>query len=135
MGAMIVLIEPYAVHAKLFSEVIRMAGHHSVTATTGREGLAIVEATHPELIILDVVLPDRDGRDIILDIRQGERTAAIPILVITAADELNTEWECLAFGATAFLSKPVRIAELIKHITDTINVEKLSDLPVATDIT
>lgn len=129
MVAIVVLIEPYSVHATLFSEVIRMAGHQSVIATTGQEGLAVAAASLPDLVILDIVLPDCDGRDIILGMRRNAKTAAIPIMVITAADELNTELECLAFGATAFVSKPVRIADLVRHIRDIIPVEVLSEFP------
>jgi DNA-binding response OmpR family regulator len=123
MVALVVLIEPYSLHAKLFTDVVRMAGHHCVTALTGREGLAIAVAVRPELVILDLVLPDCDGRDIILELRHDERTATVPIMVLTAADGPNNEFECFAFGATAFLSKPIHIADLRKQIDDTLMVE------------
>lgn len=129
MGAMVVLIEPYPLHAKLFSDVVRMAGHHCVTAFSGREGLAISAAAHPELVVLDIVLPDCDGRDLILDLRRNKRTADIPIMVLTAADDVIYESECRAFGATAFLSKPIHLSEFrdsIESLVGTVTSRQIS---------
>lgn len=125
MGAMVVLIEPNPLHAKLFSDFIRLSGHHCVTALSGREGRAITAAALPELVILDLVLPDCDGRDLILDMRRDAITADIPIMVLTAADDLKNEHECRAFGATAFLSKPVQLADLRNSIESSIGVAVL----------
>lgn len=122
MSAMVVLIEPYPLHAKLFSDFIRMAGLDCVTAVSGREGYAITAAAHPELVILDLILPDCDGRDLILDMRRDRRTADIPIMVLTAADDIKNECECRAFGATSFLSKPIRLTDLQGHIESALSV-------------
>lgn len=122
MGAMVVLIEPNPLHAKLFSDFIRITGCHCVTAPSGKEGHAITSAAHPELVILDLVLPDCDGRDLILAMRRDKRTADIPIIVLTAADDLTVESECCAFGAKAFLSKPVHLSVLRDSIESLIGV-------------
>lgn len=123
MSSVVVLIEPNPLHAKLFSDLIRFAGYHCITALSGREGSAITSATQPELVILDIVLPDCDGRDIILNIRRNERTANIPIVVLTAADDIQNEYECRAIGATAFVSKPVHLSELRDQIEIAISVK------------
>lgn len=122
MRAVVILIEPNPMHAKLFSDLIRVAGHHCVTALSGREGKAITAAARPELVILDLVLPDCDGRDLIMEMRRDERTAEIPIMVLTAADDIRNECECRAFGATAFVSKPVHLSELRDQIESAISV-------------
>lgn len=116
MDPVVVLIEPNPLHAMLFSEFIQMSGHRCVTAPSGQEGFAITAAERPKLVILDIVLPDCDGRDLILDMRRDTRTADIAIMVLTAVDDLTVESECRAFGAEAFLSKPLHLSVLLDSI-------------------
>ena len=123
MDAVILLIEPHPLHAKLFSDVIRMHGFSCVTSSTGREGIAIATCALPQLVILDLVLPDFDGRDVIHLIRKETRTAAIPIIVLTAADGPQNKYDCAVSGATAFIGKPVRLTEFRKQIENALNLE------------
>ena len=66
-----------------------------------------VLAAHPiDLVILDLILPDRDGRDLLLQLREDPLTAAVPVVVLSARAGTLTRTECLAVGASEFLEKP-----------------------------
>jgi DNA-binding response OmpR family regulator len=117
MASLVLIIEDQPLHAKFFSEVLRTAGLACVTAMTGREGLDVATATLPELIIVDLRLPDRPGQEIIADLRRCPQNGGVPIIAITAAPEREYEILSVAAGADVFLTKPVRLARLNNEVT------------------
>jgi two-component system cell cycle response regulator DivK len=116
MAALVLIIEDQPLHAELFVEVLRAAGLSCVTAMTGREGLAVASATSPELIIVDILLPDRPGHEIIAELRRRPRSRGVPIIAITAAADREIEELSVAAGADVFLTKPVRLARLTTEV-------------------
>ncbi|SEN43268.1 putative two-component system response regulator/two-component system, cell cycle response regulator DivK [Sphingomonas gellani] len=111
MAALALIVEDQPLHARLFVELLKGEGILSATALRGREGLAMAAATEPDLIIVDVLLPDIDGRDVIAHLRRHPQTAETPILAITASTERGVEDACLAAGASKFLCKPVKVKD------------------------
>jgi two-component system cell cycle response regulator DivK len=124
MTSLVLLIEDQPLHAKLFTEVLRAAGLICVTAMNGRDGLAVATATSPELIIVDILLPDRPGHEIIAELRRSSRNTAVPIIAITAAPEREIETLSLAAGADVFLTKPVRLARLKTEVMGLLDQSK-----------
>jgi DNA-binding response OmpR family regulator len=117
MASFVLIIEDQPLHAKFFAEVLRMAGLTSVTALTGRDGLAVATATAPELIIVDLRLPDRPGHEIIAELRRCPNHGAVPIIALTAATEREFETLSMSAGADVFLTKPVRLSRLNTEVT------------------
>ena len=77
--------------------------HLAATATRAEELLA----AHPiDIVLLDLILPDRDGRDLLLQLREDPETAGLPVMVLSARAGAVTRAECLAVGASEFLEKP-----------------------------
>lgn len=89
----------------------------AMEAENGSEGLALVSAHHPEVIVLDLGLPDRDGVDLIKEIRTWNET---PIIILSA--EGNEDRKVLAFeaGADDYVTKPFGIAELVARLRTTV---------------
>jgi two-component system cell cycle response regulator DivK len=112
MQSLVLIIEDQPLHAKFFAEVFRGAGLASVTALTGNDGLVAARANSPELIIVDLCLPDRPGHEVIAELRRCPKNYGVPIIAITAATERESETLSLAAGADVFLTKPVRVARL-----------------------
>ena len=79
-------------------------------ARAGKEGLAQASSRNPDLILLDLGLPDRDGIDVIRDIR---RWSQIPILIISARDREEDKIEALDAGADDYVSKPFKPGEVL----------------------
>lgn len=114
MNPLVLIIEDYALHAKLMADALVVAGISPVTAPTGHEGLALAKATGPELIIVDLHLPDSRGTDVIAKLRQCPDNGAVPIIAITASVDHNLEKLSVSAGANIFLRKPIRL-ERLRH--------------------
>lgn len=88
-------------------------GYAPLLATTGKEGLALATTALPSVLILDLGLPDMDGKDIIRHVREWSQ---MPILVLSARDREQEKVECLEAGADDYLTKPFGVAELLARL-------------------
>jgi two-component system KDP operon response regulator KdpE len=82
---------------------LRLAGYTVYTATTGTEGLRLADTQSPELVLLDLGLPDIDGLEVL---RQLRRRADMPVIIITARDDEESMVAGLNLGADDYLTKP-----------------------------
>ncbi len=102
------------------TELIAMAlgfnGFEVERAATGRAALAAVEASRPDLILLDVMLPDLDGFEVARRLRQGRRGTTVPIIFLTAKDTTADKVEGLRLGVDDYVTKPFSIEELIERV-------------------
>jgi two-component system cell cycle response regulator DivK len=117
-GAHILLVEDNEKNMKLFRDVLRAAGYETLEATTGGRAVELAIAHEPDLVLMDVQLPDLDGVEALGRLRADERTASIPVLALTAQAMLGDRERFLAAGFDGYVSKPVDIVALV----DTVNV-------------
>ena len=92
--------------------VLEQEGYEVRSATTGRDGLAEMTRERPDLVILDLMLPDVSGYEVCQQARRDPALADTPILVLTARAQEAERQRGLAVGATEYLTKPFRVAEL-----------------------
>ena len=92
---------------EVFRTILEHAGHRVVEASNGEEGLSMVRANRPDLILLDLGLPGLDGRAVAEALKADPRTASVPIIVVTAATGGDTRSWALHTGCNAILEKPV----------------------------
>jgi len=92
---------------------LRAAGHNVVTASDAREALRALAAEKPDVLILDLGLPDRSGFEVISEIRAHSQ---VPIIVLSARDDERSKVEALDLGADDYVGKPFGIAELTARI-------------------
>src|SRR5882672_5550164 len=83
-----------------------------LVAHTGAQGMAVLESQEVSLIILDLILPDADGRNLLVKIREKLTTATTPVLVVSFKSAAQTRIECMALGADGFLEKPISPEQL-----------------------
>jgi DNA-binding response OmpR family regulator len=81
-------------------------------AVDGFDGLARARAHHPDAIVLDVMMPGRDGLDVLRELRGDEHLSAVPVVLLTARAGRSAESEGWSAGATAYLTKPFTAAAL-----------------------
>ena len=103
------------------TELVAMAlgfnGFDVERAATGRAALAAVEKRRPDLIVLDVMLPDLDGFDVARRLRQGETGGTrIPVIFLTARDATADKVEGLRLGVDDYVTKPFSIEELVERV-------------------
>jgi DNA-binding response OmpR family regulator len=106
---------------------VRLTQHHHevVVASTGSQGLRLAASAQPDLIILDLMLPDMDGIDVCKRLRVDSRTSRIPIIMLTAKSTDKDEIIGLEMGADDYMTKPfdfdvlqTRIKTIFRRVTD-----------------
>ena len=88
-------------------------GYELALASNGREALELATRDLPELIILDVVLPDMGGLAVLRQLKHAEKTKGIPVIVLTNLSQRTTQLEATASGAEIFLNKPFTETQLL----------------------
>jgi two-component system, cell cycle response regulator DivK len=112
-GERILVVEDNALNMKLFRDVLLATGYDTLEATTGGEAIELAAEGAPDLVLMDVQLPDFDGVDALHRLRADPRTAAIPVLAVTAQAMQGDRERFLAAGFDGYLSKPVNVRTLI----------------------
>ncbi len=104
---------------EMLSSIFRRAGYNDLlTASSGAEALAIWRAQHPDMVVLDVMMPDMDGFSVLKEIR---RTSRVPVLMLTARGEAEDRVEGLENGADDYLAKPFLPKELLLRVGAILN--------------
>jgi DNA-binding response OmpR family regulator len=116
MTTTILLIEDHSDVAEVLDLVLRYAGYEVIIATDGASGLMVARSGVPDLIILDLILPDLNGMLLIEQLKLGAATAAIPVLILTAASDQSTQQSALEAGCDAFIAKPFDIDHLLQQV-------------------
>ena len=95
---------------------LELQGHEVIRVTNGKQGLNIAASQVPDLILLDITLPDMDGFAAARQIRQSPKTQSIPILATTGRASYKDQEECLQNGCNDYLSKPYTHKQLVSRI-------------------
>jgi putative two-component system response regulator len=106
---------------------LRREGYDVVTAANGREALEQVEQEQPDLILLDVTMPELDGFEVCQRLKEDERTALIPITMLTGLDDREHRTRGIEAGADDFLSKPFEQSILRARIRSQLRLKRLTD--------
>ena len=103
---------------ELLSATLRFAGFTVRSAATGAEALLSAAAEPPDLVLLDVMLPDMDGFEVVRRLREQPRPAGghVPVLFLTARDQTSDKVTGLTLGADDYVTKPFDLHELIARI-------------------
>ena len=92
-------------------------GHRVIQARDGAEALASLERDQVDLLVLDLVMPNIDGFEVLARLKAIGRAAALPIVVVSGTDRSTTELQALRLGANVYLTKPVAAAALTEEVT------------------
>ncbi len=121
MSARILIVDDNALNLELAADVLEMEGFEVRTAASGAEGIALAEQWRPDLVLMDLRMPEMSGLDALQVLREREATRDIPVAVLTASAMKGDEERLLNSGFTAYLSKPIdpatfgaRVAELLE---------------------
>jgi pilus assembly protein CpaE len=112
MSLRILAVDDNLVNLKVVSVTLQSAGYQVITATSGREALTLAEKDLPDLIILDITMPEMDGYEVAQRLRSNPLTGKIPIMMLTAHDTLEEKIKGFESGADEYLTKPFQPAEL-----------------------
>jgi len=122
MDKKILIIEDDVILREVLSDFLVKEGFTVVTASNGEEGVNQAKKKKPDLIILDIILPKKDGFEVIKDLKKDEKTEKIFIVLLTNLESLNDIEKALNLGATTYLIKSdYSLEEVVKKIKDILN--------------
>ncbi len=110
----ILLIEDDAAIARTIERGLGAHGHQILHAETSEDGLLFLATEPVDMVLLDIMLPDRDGHETLADIRRRRRD--LPVVMLTARDDLGSKVDALEGGADDYLTKPFAFEELQARI-------------------
>lgn len=113
MAKSILIVEDNELNMKLFCEVLESLGHNSVPARDGTTALALAREHHPDLILMDMQLPDISGLEVTQRIKNDISLQHIPIIAVTAFAMKGDEERILAGGCDAYIPKPIQMKEFL----------------------
>ncbi len=112
----ILVVEDNEKNMKLVRDVLQATGYRTLEATTGGQAVDLAIEHGPDLVLMDIRLPDMDGLKALGRLRADERTASIPVLAVTAQAMQGDRERFLAAGFDDYVSKPVNIVGLVATV-------------------
>ena len=112
-GEHVLVVEDNEKNMKLFRDVLQAKGYRTLEATTGAQAVELATAHLPDLVLMDIQLPDIDGVEALGRLRADTQTASIPVLALTAQAMEGDRERFLAAGFDGYISKPVNVVGLI----------------------
>ena len=128
--ATVLVVDDLASNRKLLEAVLTPRGFTVVPAASGQEALAILADRLPDVVLLDVLMPELDGYDTVRRIRADARTAFLPVVMVTASGE-QERLRALEAGADDFVTKPFDQAELLARVRSLVRVKRYHDTVTA----
>ena len=106
---LVLIVDDNEKNVKLARDVLRYAGFRTLEAGTGGDGLTLAAEHQPDVILMDIRLPDMDGRDAVRRLKEEARTADIPVVALTSFAMRGDRERFLAAGFDGYLEKPISV--------------------------
>ena len=125
--ARILIVDDQPLNLKLLADSLGSQGYETRTANSGREALESIDANAPDLVLLDVVMPEMNGYEVCHAIRARPETQILPVIMVTALDPHEERIKGLEAGADDFLTKPINQPELLARVRSLLRIKSLYD--------
>jgi adenylate cyclase len=123
---LILVVDDLAPNVRLLEAVLSPKGFRVATASSGAEALDVLGKEHPDLVLLDILMPGMDGYEVCRRIREDPGTAFLPVIMITASGE-EEKIRAIESGADDFVNKPFDQAELLARVRSLVRVKRYHD--------
>ncbi len=127
-NASILIVDDTPKNIQLLGTVLKETGYRVIVATNGNSALNILEKTKPDLILLDVMMPELSGFDTIKKIKENENIKNIPVIFLTAKAEPDDVLEGFKLGAVDYITKPFHASELLARVKTHLELKINKDL-------
>ncbi len=124
----IVIIDDEKELVNTIKEFLEQRGFEVISAFGGKKGLEVVKQEKPDLVILDIAMPDMDGRDVLINLKKDEEMKDIPVLMLSGRGGQFDEEYGMELGAEQYVAKPYRGEALLEQIKKVLSGEK-KDVP------
>ena len=113
---LVLIVEDNALNMRLFSDLLEATGYDTVKCVDGAKAVGLALEHKPDLIIMDIQLPEVSGLDITRWLKDDERTQAIPVLAVTAFAMRTDELLVREAGCEGYLSKPIQVRSFLSTV-------------------
>ncbi len=121
MGKKILFIEDDNILQKAIGEMLQKEGFECISAFDGKEGLEKIKTEKPDLVLLDLILPRKDGFAVLEEMKKDEKTKEIPVIVLTNLEDFESLQKTMDKGVKAYLVKSeYSLEEVVQKIKETI---------------
>ena len=117
----VLIVEDNPRNLKLVRDLLEHSGYRTLEATTAEDGLALVRARRPDLVLMDVQLPGMDGVQALARLRADPATNGIPVVAVTAFAMKDDRARFAAAGFDGYLEKPISVRAFPGQITEMLN--------------
>lgn len=119
----ILIVEDNDLNLKLFRDLLNANGYETVETKEGREAITLTRNIRPDLILMDIQLPEISGLEVTERIKADRDISHIPIIAVTAFAMKDDEEKILRAGCEAYISKPISIGDFLKAVKKFLNEE------------
>lgn len=126
-GELILIVEDNEKNLKLFRDILQLKGYRTLEAKTAHDGIRLAESSQPDLILMDIQLPDTDGMTALRQLRDEARTASIPVVALTAFAMKDDRERFLEAGFDGYLDKPIKVKEFPEQVRQFCEKGRTSD--------
>lgn len=127
----VLLVEDNYMNKVLVKEILTLNGYEVIEAQSGVEAIKILATSRPDIILMDLHLPEMDGFTATRIIKSDERNKEIPILALTASAMKGDEEKILSRGFDGYVAKPIEVKKLLEVISASLNAKKEGAKPAA----
>ncbi|MGR5267892.1 response regulator [Vibrio astriarenae] len=124
---LILIADDEPVNVRVLDSFLRLEGYQVITAKDGQQALAMVEQHQPDLLLLDIMMPELNGYEVCTELRQNYGHAQLPIIMLTALNQTDDKLKGFEVGANDFLSKPFNKPELAARIVAHLQASKAEE--------
>jgi serine phosphatase RsbU (regulator of sigma subunit) len=123
----LLIVDDVEANRDLLGKRLRQMGHSVVMVENGRRALDLVEQEDFDLILLDIMMPEMDGYEVLRRLQENPARKHIPVIMISAVDEIESVVRCIELGATDYLPKPFNAVLLKARVHATLEKKRLRD--------
>ena len=116
MAGKILVVEDSPTQMQMIKSALQAVGYNVITAFNGEEALEKARRDHPELVLLDVVLPGKNGFQVCRALKSSTETRDIPVILLTSKDQTSDRFWGMKQGADLYLTKPWKADELLAAV-------------------
>lgn len=116
MSKTVLIVEDNELNMKLFHDLLEAHGYSTLQTRTGIEALELARQHHPDLILMDIQLPEVSGLEVTKWIKEDDDLAGIPVIAVTAFAMKGDEERIRQGGCEAYISKPISVAKFLETV-------------------
>lgn len=121
----VLIVDDNAMNSKMAAFALKKGGYNTLEVSSGLKALSLLEQEIPDLILLDVEMPEMDGFAVMQKLRENPKYRDIPVIFLTGNSDRNTEVRCFQEGAHDFISKPFAADVVEQRVNRTLELHKL----------